>query len=503
MKLKTRLLASLLAVALTGVASSMLVVTATASRLFRGYVQDGDREKAAVYAQLLGRYYAGKGSWEGLSDFLAQISPAVDTSVAQMAFAAPAENHGQSGVLAVGTDRIVVADATGLVIADTAGLVTGSQHPARHLDKGLPVFLPGTDPGATQGAAQSIAQSAEPVGRVLVGSMVDSALSDRAEAFLRDSVAALAAAAIAPALAAIALGLLLADRLSRSTARLATASAKVAAGDFAALVEPEGPDEFKALTVSFNTMARDLERLENSRRRLIADSAHELRTPVTLLKGGLEAMLDGVYPRSDEAIRSLLEETSRLSRLIDSLRELELIDSGKLPIEIAQFDPAGIVAETGALFSTIARERGLHLEISLSPPPGEVSGPERTSAAPALCRADPQRTGQALRILLDNACKYVPKNGLVRVSLRTGLPQVRLAILVEDSGGGVPEADRETIFERFVRLDAARISGEPGQGLGLPIAREIARAQGGDLYCLRSETLGGAAFWLELPGAQS
>jgi len=230
-------------------------------------------------------------------------------------------------------------------------------------------------------------------------------------------------------------------------------------------------------------MTEELRRLDDAKRRIIADSAHELRTPVTLVRGTLEAMLDGVFPMDEANLRSVYDETMRLSRLIDMLRELELIDSGELSLDIAEIELGPVLEKAANLFKRQAAEKG----ISLS-----VEHPSR----PPTVRADALRLDEVLYNLIANAIKYTPKGG--SVSLSAGRNDGLASIRVDDSGPGIAEAERAMVFERFYRTDKSRAQDSGGRGLGLSIAQEIVKAHGGSIR-VEGSRLGGSSFVVTLP----
>jgi signal transduction histidine kinase len=322
------------------------------------------------------------------------------------------------------------------------------------------------------------------VGTVLVGSMIDSTFTGASGRFLSGLLRSVALAILASTALSLVLALALSIRITRPLAALDRAVRRVAAGDLSPLVPVSGTGEIASLSASFNAMTAELGRLEEAKRRIIADSAHELRTPVTLIRGSLEAMLDGVYPLDEAGIRGVHEETLRLSRLIDTLRELETIDSGRLKLEMAEADLGAMAAKAAALFKARAGEKSIALE---TVPPG----------SPVVARVDPLRFGEVVYNLIDNAMKYSPRGG--RVELRVGLEGGRPALRVEDSGPGIPAAERERVFERFYRTDKSRAQDSGGRGLGLSIAFEIVKAHGGTIEVGQS-ALGGAAFVVRLPG---
>jgi signal transduction histidine kinase len=234
-------------------------------------------------------------------------------------------------------------------------------------------------------------------------------------------------------------------------------------------------------------MTGELRQLDEAKRRIIADSAHELRTPVTLIRGTIEAMLDGVYPADEAHLRSVHEETIRLSELIDALRELELIDSGEIKLNLVPVDVGRTLEKAAALFKTSASEKGI--DLILDP------GLRRDLTA----RADLLRLDEVLYNLIANSIKYVPRGGTVELSAAPTTKGVLIS--VDDSGPGIPLGERARIFERYYRMDKSRAQDTGGRGLGLAIAFEIVRAHGGTISAGESR-LGGASFRVELPASR-
>jgi two-component system OmpR family sensor kinase/two-component system sensor histidine kinase BaeS len=463
MKLKSRLSLFFCAVILVGSAASLVVVRLTTEKNFRSFVYSGDAEKAKAYAAILSDYYSANHGWEGVQSFLSEIP-------AQVFLTLDKNIHPYDTLRTLLSDRIAVADARGVIVADTAGKLLGSVHPAMHLAHGVPIAL-----------------NFERVGTVLVGSMVDSSLSGVNESFLSSVSASILWATIGSSLIALLMGLLFASRVTGPLAALNKAARRVAAGDLSTAVAARGDDEIAELSVSFNAMTGELKRLEEAKRRIIADAAHELRTPVTLIQGTVEAMIDGVYPLDVATLRSVHEETIRLSRLIDALRELETIESGELELDMEEVDPLEIARRAASLFAAQASAKGIELAVE-----GGDSG------GPALV-ADKLRLGEVVYNLVSNAIKYSPEGSRVRVSVGTDTADPALVrIAVDDSGPGIPMEERERVFERFYRIDRSRAPDSGGRGLGLAIASEIVKAHGGRIEVGVSD-LGGASFVVILP----
>jgi len=307
MKLKARLSLFFCSVILVGSLASLLLVRLTTENLFRSFVFSGDSEKAKTYATILGDFYSTNRSWEKAQAFLSEMPAQVFLTLNKNIHGESAASYPYDTIRNLLADRIAVADARGVIVADTAGKLLGSVHPAMHLAHGFPIMV-----------------DFERVGTVLVGSMVDSSLTGINERFLSSVSASIIWATVGASMIALLLGLLFAGRVTGPLARLNAAARRVAAGDLSTFVAIRSDDEIAELSVSFNSMTEELRRLEEAKKRIIADAAHELRTPVTLIQGTVEAMIDGVYPLDIATLRSVHEETIRLSRLIDALRELEL-----------------------------------------------------------------------------------------------------------------------------------------------------------------------------------
>ena len=257
-------------------------------------------------------------------------------------------------------------------------------------------------------------------------------------------------------------------RVSRPVGDLLGAAEGVATGNYGVDVEVRGPRELRLLTATFNEMAARLAANEEQRRRFLADITHELRNPLAVLQSGIEAQLDGVHPRDDDHVASLLEETRRPGRLVDDLHTLALAETGRLVLRQEAVDFGALVDEAVGRHEAQARR-------------GDVA--VRAEIAPGLpkLRVDPARVRQVLDNLLANAIRHTPAGGDVAVQVsRLGEPGrgdgQRVRCRVTDTGPGFPDDRLGRVFERFVRE-----SDSGGSGLGLSIARDLVRAHGGTI----------------------
>ena len=289
------------------------------------------------------------------------------------------------------------------------------------------------------------------------------------------------------ALALPLLGMGLAVRAWRSIAQplgaVMEAADALAEGDLSARV-PEGrPGEFGGLARSFNRMASELQRAENVRRNLTADVAHELRTPLHIIQGNLEGVLDGVYEPTPEHIADTLEETQLLARLVDDLQLLSLAEAGELPLRRETVAAPDLLADVATSFGGQADAAGVSLQVALP-----------DDARDLALTADPDRLDQVLSNLVANALRHTPPGGAITLSASAGDGAVQIS--VADTGSGIPTDDLPYIFDRFWRGDKARAG--PGTGLGLAIARQLVLAHGGHIE-VASAVGSGTTFTVTLP----
>ncbi|MEJ8568721.1 ATP-binding protein [Elongatibacter sediminis] len=283
-------------------------------------------------------------------------------------------------------------------------------------------------------------------------------------------------------LLATGLGFWLARNLARPVGRVGESVSALTDGDFAARTGVRRKDEIGALARDVDRLAETLERNRTARRRWTADVAHELRTPVAILRGELDAMRDGVRTPDPAGLESLHEEVAHLGRLVEDLQTLALADAGALEFRFQSTDVAGLLRQVLDSFEERLRAAGLTLESCV---------PDRLEA-----RCDRQRLRQVLQNLLENACRYTGVGGIVRVRLIQ--QEDGYSLEVEDSPPGLSPSQREQLFNRFYRAEPSRGRSGGGSGLGLAICREIVAAHGGSIETDDSE-LGGLLIRVQLP----
>jgi two-component system, OmpR family, sensor histidine kinase BaeS len=265
----------------------------------------------------------------------------------------------------------------------------------------------------------------------------------------------------------------------RPLAEIASAAERLGDGDPGVRVRVRGPRPVRGLATSFNAMAERLDRSRDDRRTMLADVTHELGTPLTVVAGGLEAMLDGVHPMDEDHVAPLLAETEVMGRLLDDLRTLSLAEAGALTLHREPADLAAIASEVVAAQRPMAVTKGLTVDTA-----GDVR---------LVATVDPVRIREVVANLVANALRHTPRGGTVTVSVHGG--DAEAVIEVRDTGEGIPPDDLERVFDRF-----HRDTDTGGSGLGLAIVRDLVAAHGGTVEARSTGVPGeGATFLVRIP----
>ncbi|MDH6245231.1 ATP-binding protein [Mycobacterium sp. OTB74] len=284
---------------------------------------------------------------------------------------------------------------------------------------------------------------------------------------------------------ALALSWYLSRRMHRSTTELAAAATAVANGDYDIRVSPPHlGTEFDAIADAFNTMAEQLGAVETTRRQLLADLAHELRTPVSVIDAYLESVEDGIHPLDQTTIAVLRDQTRRLARLSSDVRALTEAERDAAQLDAQHVSPAALITTAVDAFAAPYRTKGVLLTSHSDPHLPELW-------------ADPQRLDQVLANLLTNALRHTAEGGTVRVTASStdGVVRIRVA----DDGDGIAAEHLPRLFERFYRADSARDRAHGGSGIGLSIAKALVEAHHGHITAASGGVGSGATFTVELP----
>jgi signal transduction histidine kinase len=286
--------------------------------------------------------------------------------------------------------------------------------------------------------------------------------------------------------AAAAVGVIAAGRLVRPLGRLSETTRQIAAGRYDVHVERPQEAELAELADDVNTLGAALAETEARRTRLLGEVAHEMRTPLTVVDGYVEGMIDGVLPTSTDELGKVSDEVRRLRRLSDDLSSLSRAEEGRLSLELREVDLAAVVTAAAERLRPQAEDAGLRLGV-------------RTPGEPVRVLADADRVAQVVTNLVGNAVRATPRGGSVDVDV--AVDPDRCVVTVTDTGEGLAAEDLERVFERFYRAGGRARRDGSGSGIGLTIARGIVRAHGGDLTAASGGRGAGASVTVVLPRA--
>ncbi|MFC1987340.1 sensor histidine kinase [Chloroflexota bacterium] len=440
--LRFRLLAAFSIVILAAVGTVFFFTSRAASSEIQRF---GERIEQARFNRVgfeLARYYRAHGGWEGIQTYVEQW----------------ASLYGQ---------RIILTDSNSVVIADSRRELLGKQYRLDAEGVSMPMRMPmmGMIAGTIYISPEPSTEFPSPLG-----------LSQATTRFLLWGV-----------LLAVAIALLLTFFLSRSISApvkaLTLAATQLGQGDLSQRVRLKDKSEMGELAQAFNSMASDLERAEQLRRDMVADIAHELRTPLSNVKGYLEALREGIIKLDTDAIRSLDEEATLLARLVNELQELSLIEADELKMTRQTEDITKLISQTVTALQGQAVTKGVLMPID-SPdtlPPVYI---------------DSHRIKQVLHNLLENALAHTAKGGAISIVARHQDNWVEVS--VSDTGEGIPAEELPNIFERFYRVDKSRARATGGSGLGLTIAKRLVENHGGKIEA-QSELGKGSSFSFTIP----
>jgi len=457
-RLWVRLTLAFALVILVAVGVIALLAGLTAGQEFHRYLTYGDAWPTQGLVDQLADFYHQHGSWRGVEAILKWEVMLPDPRINTRRDRWP------------GPLQVILADAAGRVVYD---------RPEDRIGRQLT-----QDEHA---AAQAIQVDGETVGQLVIAVPMRPDFMGPLEQWF---VARLQWWLVVGALLAGALGLLLGIILSRSLTaplrRLADAARAVAGRDFSRRVKEEGSTELAEVAQAFNQMTTALEESERQRQNMVADVAHELRTPLSVLQGNLQAILDEVYPLDKAEIARLYDETRLLSRLVDDLRELALADAGQLHLNLLPTDATEVIRDTTDSLARVIETQQVALSV------------EMPDGLPPV-QADPDRLAQILNNLLVNALQHTPAGGSIAVTAAPTPSAVEIA--VADTGEGIAPEDLARVFERFWRADRSRARDRHwagGTGLGLSVAQSLVEAQGGRIWA-ESAPEQGSTFRFTLP----
>jgi two-component system, OmpR family, sensor histidine kinase BaeS len=456
--MRLRLILAFGFVVLVSVASVVLVLWRTTQREVDTFMFRGGMVGAEQMVNALEGYYRRNGSWEGVKTYFHHNL-------------IPGRRTGQMMRPGMGSmnPRLRLYNSSGELMADTGELgASGQLHEEEKYET------------ITLRSGRAV------IGYLLYEGGMAFTQGDQINLLARLNRAALTAASVGVALSFLLAGLL-SYQLARPIHELKEGADRLAAGDLSLRVSVQGDAEVASLGVAFNKMATSLQKVEGNRRAMTADIAHELRTPLSVQRAHLEALQDGIYELNAVNLEPVLAQNLLLTRLVEDLRTLALAEAGQLTLHKTLVDLQALTKRTAERFSPQASENQVAIRFE-----------EPQKAIPPVF-GDPGRLEQLIGNILTNALSHTPAGGLV--TLAVGFTADEASILVRDTGPGISEEALPRIFERFYRADPSRSREEGGSGLGLSIARQLARAHSGDLTAA-NHFEGGAVFTLTMPLAK-
>jgi two-component system sensor histidine kinase BaeS len=425
---------SLLSVVLVAVFTRYATVSA-----FDRMLQEQSRTD---FITLVTAYYEENGSWKG-----------VDAAV-RMQEKSPSAFNG-----------LVLVDQDGRVVFSGPPYRIGQHAPLEELNKGIAIELNGEHIGT------------------LLKDVPPPIRKPEDEVYLARTNQALILSAAGVGILALLLGILGSRTLTRPLRELTAATTAMARGELEQTVPVRSKDELGQLATSFNQMSADLTRANTLRRQMTADIAHDLRTPLTVIKGYTEALRDGDLAPKRSTFETMYQEAEHLSRLIDDLRLLSLADAGELRLNRRPTSPRELLSQAVAAYLPQAQEAGVSLTMELADGLPDVN-------------VDPERLARVLGNLIINALRYTPAGGQITLS---GYPHDTGVLLrVHDTGSGIAPQDLPNIFERFYRGETSRYADDGESGLGLAIVKSLVEAHGG-VITVASAVGQGTTFEILLP----
>ncbi len=441
-RLQFRLLAAFTVVILVTIGAVLFFVNQATKEEIRQFGERVDQMRVSRMEVELSRFYVSRRDWAGIQPFIEQWGNIYE-------------------------QRIVLTGTDGVVVADSQGELLGEYYSPDSAGRPLPAWW---QPG-TIGTLYITPKSTTELG-----------LDSMQILFRAIGLYFLWGGLIAVVIALI-ITYFFSRRMLAPVKALTYATKRLGRGDFTQRVQVKDRSELGELANTFNSMAHDLERAEQLRQNMVADVAHELRTPLSNIKGYLEAVRDGVVKPDADTIRSLDEEATLLARLVEDLQELSLAEAGELKLVCQPENITELISQTVAAIQAKTMIKGIAITIGL------------TDNLPSV-DIDAPRISQVLRNLLENAVTHTAGGGTITVT--AGIKGNWIEISVIDTGEGISEEDLPNIFERFYRVDKSRARATGGSGLGLTIAKRLVEAHGGKIG-VQSEQGKGSRFSFTLP----
>lgn len=444
--------AFLLVIAIGALVIALLTSRAT-QKAFTLYTTRSGQIWAQSLAPVLADYYVQGNTWQGVdsilqSDVTGLYAPSGGNMMGQgRGFGAGSQAGG--GMMAAVDQRLILADGQGMVVSDTQNLLLGTQLSSAELANGAPVTVDGSL-----------------VGTLLITPNDILTTGTLASDFLSSVNIAIISSAVIAGIIALIIGGILFFQITAPLRQLRKAAAAISQGDLNQRVAIRSRDEIGDLGEAFNAMAQNLSDAETQRQHMIADVAHELRTPLAAIQGTLEGIQDGLLPLDNEQVTALHAETSLLTRLVGDLRLLSLAETGQLKLEFQETAPTDLFQQIVERAKIQALPKNIQLNVEIE------------SELPIL-DIDSDRITQVMNNLISNAIRFTPEGGSISVNVSLPTGQNFLRVAVTDTGAGIDAENLPHVFDRFYRADKSRTRSSGGSGLGLAIVKQLVEAHGG------------------------
>jgi len=461
MKLQTKLIVAFTGIVIFMALLQFLIFQNGIEDNFEDFIRQNENESISLWQEILLDYYLDQGSWDYVQeDFL-------------NTFSAIKNRRGPFGsnsmaIQMLGGLKIAVVNQQGIVVGDTELNWLGKTA------KDLP------------GVREDIILDGVKIGQLIINKEKSLDIINIEQQFIKSVYTSNIFSAAIAVIAAAILGIVISGKMTKPLEKLIIGIKHLAKGDTSYRVKVNTQDEFSQLAESFNEMAQELKKNEEVRKGLVADVAHELRTPLSILRGKLESIQEGALELKQEVIIQLSDEVYHLSRLVNELQQLSLAEAGKLVLERKKVSLNELIQKVLDNFTWLAEEKNITMQLNARK---EIT-----------IYIDAQRITQAIVNLLGNALRHTPEGGKVEIDLDNEKDQLadNAVIRVMDSGVGIEKEHLPYIFDRFYRIDASRSRDQGGTGLGLAITKGFIEAHGGKIS-VESEKGKGTTFVISLP----
>ncbi|MDC3418689.1 sensor histidine kinase [Aquibacillus salsiterrae] len=447
MKLRTKLIISLTMVIIFMGLFQSLFFQSRIEKTFENYLSESDEMKVDMIKQAVSSYYVSTGSLEGV-DRILDFSNRMDMG----------NMMGHMG----GTLEITILDTSGEIVVDT----TTKSMEDKYSSVEEPLIIQG-----------------ETIGTFIAYLVKSDSVSRLEQQFVQSVNITILLGFLVAVLLSLIIGFFLSKRITKPLTQLVSGIEQVSKGKTNFRVTINSKDEFRKLGDAFNKMTETLERTEHIRKSLVADVAHELRTPLAIIRAKLESIQAGALEATEEVILSVSDEVYRLSRLVNDLQQLSLAESKTLPLHKEQTEINSFLESVLSQFQWFADEKNIKLYFM-------------KNSTNVFLNIDRDRMTQVIVNLIGNSLRYTPKHGIVTVTVKQEDETVVLCF--QDTGPGIDEEKLPFIFERFYRVDESRKRDESGAGLGLSIAKSFVEIHGGDIK-VKSSKGEGTTFEVILP----